>query len=125
MGSGKAMGTIKECYAYCNATKGCEGFVWDEIPGEISGQCKGKHGQGCCIVKPACGKFVAKKGDTAVTYGAPAVPAKPPTPGKAHDHRWGSGLHSSQSASNDRADRAGVHPPQRRSGGPAVLAEQL
>ena len=46
VGSGKAMGTIKECYAYCNATKGCKGFVWDEIPGEISGQCKGKHGQG-------------------------------------------------------------------------------
>ena len=58
MGSGKAMGTIKECYAYCNATKGCEGFVWDEIPGEISGQCKGKHGQGCCIVKVQRSQFL-------------------------------------------------------------------
>ena len=58
MGSGKAMGTIKECYAYCNATKGCEGFVWDEIPGEIAGQCKGKHGQGCCIVKVQRSQFL-------------------------------------------------------------------
>lgn len=79
----KALDTIQECYSYCNSSKltGCRGFVWDEISKEISGQCKGKPGQGCCIVKPACSKFIAKKGDTAVCYGIPAVPAVPAQPG--------------------------------------------
>ncbi len=79
----KPFKTIVECYDYCNATKGCGGFVWDQIASEISGQCKGaKPGEWCCIPK---GKhmhtFVPKKGDTMVSYGTPGVPAVLPMPG--------------------------------------------
>jgi hypothetical protein len=77
----RPMDTISQCYAYCNATSGCRGFVWDEIQQEIAPQCKGTPGQGCCIVKPACSAFLSKKGDTAVMYGEPAVPAVPAVPG--------------------------------------------
>ena len=79
----KPFRTIEECYGYCNATKGCGGFVWDQIASEVPGQCKGaKPGEFCCIPK---GKnmhtFRPKKGDTMVTYGTPGVPAKPSVPG--------------------------------------------
>lgn len=73
--------TIQQCYTHCHATKGCGGFVWDEIAAEIAGQCKGKPGQGCCIMKPTGRDMIPKKGDTAVSFGTPAVPALPAVPG--------------------------------------------
>jgi non-lysosomal glucosylceramidase len=73
--------TIEQCYAHCNATKGCNGFVWDTIRAEIPGQCKGKPGEFCCIMKGTCRTFVPKKGDIAVTYGSPEIPGKPAVPG--------------------------------------------
>ncbi len=79
----KPFKTIDECYGYCNATKGCGGFIWDQIASEISGQCKGaKPGEFCCIPKGQnMHTFVPKKGDTMVTYGTPGVPLIPSTPG--------------------------------------------
>lgn len=79
----KAFRTIEECYGYCNATRYCNGFVWDTVASELgpTGQCPphgAKPGQGCCILKAKpCSNFVAKKGDSAVSYGAPSVPAQP------------------------------------------------
>ena len=83
----KAFGTIEECYGYCNATRFCKGFVWDTVASELgpTGQCPphgAKTGQACCILKAKpCANFVAKKGDTAVSYGAPAIPAQQAMPG--------------------------------------------
>jgi hypothetical protein len=72
---------ITQCYALCNVTSGCRGFVWDSIAGEAEGQCHGKPGESCCLMKTRCANFSPKKGDTAVSIGHAAIPAVPPTPG--------------------------------------------
>ena len=74
---------MADCTALCKQSKGCRGFVFDQIPAESGGQCKVARlpaGEGCCLMKTMCipgGR--AKPGDTAVSFwgAAPATSTAP------------------------------------------------
>ena len=78
VGRSSGMARVDDCVALCNHTATCVGFVWDTIPKELAGQCHGKPGQGCCLLKSSCGKFATKQGDTVHLLGKPAKAAVPP-----------------------------------------------
>ena len=71
-----AFATFSECIEHCNTNvSGCNGLVFDQIPGEQGPQCGNKDpNKYCCLPKTFCSDFGVKVGDTAWARGSPGVP---------------------------------------------------
>jgi len=71
-----AFATLQECIEQCNVNvSGCNGLVFDQIPGEQGGQCGNSDpNKYCCLPKTSCTDYAAKTGDTAWARGTPGVP---------------------------------------------------
>lgn len=70
------LATIDDCIGLCANVTGCNGLVFDAIPGEQQPQCNNANSSlFCCLLKTQCTSYSGKNGDTAWAAGQPGVPS--------------------------------------------------